>query len=264
MKKNRYVQIIEAIFFKYYTEGDERVPFRRSDIVEAANKLAIKLPKNVGDVIYSFRYRSELPQAILEKAPKEAEWVIRPAGKAQYVFEITQAANITPNSKLAETKIPDATPGIIEKYALNDEQALLAKIRYNRLVDIFTSLTCYSLQSHLRTTVRQLGQVETDEIYIGVDKRGAHYVLTVQAKGGADRLGIVQIEQDIAVCRTKFPNLIYKPIAAQFMREDVIAMFEREESEDGIVIVSENHYRLVAPEELAPEELKKYHRRSTN
>jgi hypothetical protein len=264
LKKNRYVQIIEAIFFKYYSEGNTRVPFHRSDIVEAANQLGIKLPKNIGDVIYSFRYRTDLPKTIIEKAPAGTEWVIRPAGKAQYMFEVAQAAIITPNSKLAETKILDATPGVIEKYALNDEQALLAKIRYNRLVDIFTGLTCYSLQNHLRTAVSQMGQVETDEIYIGIDKRGVHYVLPVQAKGGTDKLGVVQIEQDLAVCTTKFPNLICKPLAAQFMQNNVIAMFELEDTEDGIVIVSEKHYRLVPPDELSPEELKKYNRRSLN
>ena len=30
--------------------------------------------------------------------------------------------------------------------------------------------------------------VETDEIYVGLDKRGSHYVVPVQAKGGNDRL----------------------------------------------------------------------------
>jgi len=49
-----------------------------------------------------------------------------------------------PNPLLSETKIPDATPGIIDMYALTDEQALLAKVRYNRLVDVFTGVTCYS------------------------------------------------------------------------------------------------------------------------
>ena len=110
---------------------------------------------------------------------------------------------------LAETKLPDATPGIIEKFALNDEQAILAKIRYNRLIDIFTGITCYSLQSHLRTNVPSLGQVETDEIYIGLDKRGAQYVFPVQAKGPREKLGIVQIDQDFELCATKFPELNY-------------------------------------------------------
>ena len=106
--------------------------------------------------------------------------------------------------------------------------------------------------------------METDEIYIGIDKRGVHYVIPVQAKGGTDKLGIVQIEQDMAVCAAKFSNLICKPIAAQFMQDEVIAMFELEDSEDGVVIVSEKHYRLVSPEELSPEELNKYSRRSAD
>jgi hypothetical protein len=109
---------------------------------------------------------------------------------------------------LTQTKVPDATPGIVVRYSLNDEQALLAKVRYNRLIDIFTGVTCYSLQNHLRTTVADMGQVETDEIYVGVDRRGAQYVFPVQAKGGTDKLNIVQIEQDFALCRRSSPTLL--------------------------------------------------------
>ncbi len=58
---------------------------------------------------------------------------------------------------LSETKIPDSTPGIVMMYALSDEQALLARLRYNRLIDIFTAVTCYSLQNHLRTAVPNVG-----------------------------------------------------------------------------------------------------------
>lgn len=84
---------------------------------------------------------------------------------------------------------------------------------------VFTGLSCYSLQSHLRTTVQGIGQVETDEVYIGLDKRGVHFILPVQAKGKSDRIGQVQIEQDLALCAEKFPSLICRPIAAQFMAE---------------------------------------------
>ena len=86
---------------------------------------------------------------------------------------------LTPNPNFAVTKIPDATPGIIGKYTFSDEQAVLARVRYNRLIDIFLGITCYSLQNHFRTTVPGMGQVETDEMYVGVDKSGAHYVIPV-------------------------------------------------------------------------------------
>ena len=164
---------------------------------------------------------------------------------------------------MAVTKVPDSTPGVVVKYAFDDEQALLAKVRYNRLVDIFTGITCYSLQNHLRTTTPEMGQVETDEIYIGIDKKGAHYVFPIQAKGGHDKLNVVQIEQDFAVCTAKFPLLICRPIAVQFMAGEVIALFEFEEGENGVSISAEKHYKLVPPKEVTDEDLNTYRQRTS-
>lgn len=190
-------------------------------------------------------------------------WVIRLDGRGSYIFSLTAMANIKPNEQLVQTKILDSTPGLIEKYAMSDEQALLAMIRYNRLVDIFTGITCYSLQNHLRTSVSGIGQAETDEIYVGVDNKGVHYILPVQAKGGSDKLGIVQVEQDLAVCKDKFPDLVPRPIAAQFMSNNIIALFEFESSENGgeIGILEERHYKLVDPENISDVELTKYRSR---
>jgi len=259
---NRYTKIIERIFFKYYQEGALEIPFQREDISRAAKELKLKLPKNLGDVLYSFRYRAVLPDSIREKAPRGHEWIIRPQGRSSYAFVATGLTIISPSEMMAETKIPDATPGMIAQYALSDEQALLAIVRYNRLVDIFTGITCYSLQSHLRTTVPHMGQVETDEIYIGLDRRGMHYVFPVQAKGSKDKLGIIQIEQDFAICEDKFPALICRPIAAQFMNDHVIALFEFERTGGRIAVSSEKHYRLVPPEQMTSEDLENYRSRS--
>jgi hypothetical protein len=159
---------------------------------------------------------------------------------------------------LSVVKVPDSTPGVISMYALTDEQALLARLRYNRLLDIFSRVTCYSLQSHLRTTVPDVGQVETDEVYVGVDRRGAHYVLPVQAKGKKDKLSLVQVRQDVGLCRHKFPNLVCRPIGAQFMRDAVIALFEFDEHTGEVTVALEKHYRLVPPDDLTPEDLQSY------
>lgn len=258
---NRYSRLIEAIFLKHFQEGMGEIAFAREEIERAAKELRIVLPKNLGDVLYTFRYRSELPESITSTAPDGYEWMIRPAGRSKYKLALVQQSVVAPTGRMAETKIPDATPGIISRYALNDEQAVLAKIRYNRLVDIFTGLTCYSLQNHLRTSVPDMGQVETDEIYIGIDKRGVHFVLPVQAKGRKDKIGVVQIEQDIRVCESKFPDLVCRPIAAQSLSDDVIALFEFEFGEDEIKIVSEKHYKLVKSKDLSLDDLKSYQER---
>lgn len=260
--KNRYSRIIEAIFNKYYQKGATEISFKRPDITRAAEELEIRLPKNLGDVLHSFRYRADLPNSIVKKAPEGYEWIIRPAGSAQYKLVLVPKVAIVPSGMLAETKIPDATPGVIARYSLTDEQALLAKLRYNRLIDIFTGLACYSFQSHLRTSVPDIGQVETDEIYIGIDKRGAHFILPVQAKGKADKIGIVQIEQDFALCARNFSGLVCRSIAAQLMENQLIALFELKQNvKEGIRISAERHYRLVNPEDLSAEELETYRNR---
>lgn len=257
---NRYNAIIEQIFFDNFVEGTTEVSFTREDIVSAAGKLNINLPKNLGDVIYSFRYRTVLPDSVRSKAPENHDWIIRPAGQARYRFVAVPAGStrILPDPLLEKIKVPDATPGLIARYALSDEQALLAKVRYNRLIDIFTSVTCYSLQNHLRSNVPSMGQVETDEIYIGVDKRGAQFVFPVQAKGGNDQISIVQLEQDVAMCADKFPTLICHPIAAQFITANTIALFLFSMGEAGLAKTTEKHYQLSLPDELTDEELKRY------
>ena len=258
---SRYAKIIERIFLSRYRKGQEEISFERVEFEKVCKELGIEVPKNLGDVIYSFRFRVPLPASILDRAPKGKQWVIRGAGKSHYKFSAIKAANMVPNAMMVVTKVPDSTPGVIAMYALDDEQALLAKVRYNRLIDIFAGVACYSLQSHRRTTVTGLGQVETDEIYVGVDRRGAHYVFPVQAKGGKDGLNVVQIEQDFAMCAECFPELICRPIAAQFMADDVIALFAFEENEESVAVVTEKHYLLVPPDALSPAELKAYRTR---
>jgi hypothetical protein len=255
---NRYSTLIETIFCGAYKDGMTEVPFHRDELTTTAKKLRIKLPKNLGDAIYSIRYRMALPDAIARTQPAGKEWVIEGRGKSQYAFRLVAINRILPNPQLAAIKIPDATPEIVSAYALSDEQALLAKVRYNRLLDIFLGVAAYSLQNHLRTTVAGLGQVEIDEIYVGIDKRGRQYVLPVQAKGGNDRLSTVQTRQDIACCAEKFPQLLCRAISAQFVEADLIALFELGKSGDDIRIVEERHYKLVPADQITRDDLRTY------
>jgi hypothetical protein len=262
-KLNRYQAIIKKIFERHHKPGATRFEFTREEFVEVAHELAIILPKNLGDLPYAFRFRWKLPDEIVATAGKNREWVIELAGRARYRFRLAKLANIVPNASMIAIKIPDATPEIIFSYALSDEQALLAKVRYNRLLDTFLGLTTYSLQNHLRTTVKAMGdaQIEIDEVYVGVNKHGEQFALPVQAKGGSDRLSVVQTAQDIACCREKFSGLTCRPIAAQFMSGDVIAMFELALDGEDIKLMEEKHYKLVSSDQIGSDDLKLYAQR---
>lgn len=255
---NCYAAILESIFRSLYEEGKSDLPFSREDISPASKRLRIDLPKNLGDVIYSMRYRMKMPEFIARTAPPGKEWIIEGRGKGLYAFTLVTPTPLGPNPGLSAIKIPDATPEIVAAYALSDEQALLAKVRYNRLLDIFLGLTTYSLQNHLRTHVAEMGQIEIDEVYVGIDKSGRQYVLPIQAKGGKDRLSAVQTRQDVACCRTKFPNLRCRPISAQFVQDDRIALFELTDSDGAIRILEERHYKLVPADQITGDDLRSY------
>lgn len=242
---HRYHALIDQIFFQHYAEGMSSFEFERRELEEAAEGLGIKLPKNLGDVVYSFRFRIGFSQRVLATQPPSMEWRIELAGRGRYRFVLGRENRIVPSESLIRTKIPDATPEIIAGYALDDEQALLAIIRYNRLIDIFLEITTHSLQNHLRTSVKKIGQIEIDELYVGLDSQGGHYVIPVQAKGGKDQISVVQTTQDIRACAEKFPNTLCRPVSVQFMQGRVIAMFELALQDGELRVVQERHYLLV-------------------
>lgn len=258
-KWNRYQAIMLDIFDRFH-KGQSDFIFSRDEIGVSAARLGVTPPKNFGDVIYTFRYRSKLPQPILDKQTSGMHWLILGAGDALYRFRLSNLAYIHPNNGLLVRKIPDSTPEIISQYALTDEQALLAKIRYNRLIDTFLGITAYSLQNHLRTKIVNYGQIEIDELYVGVDARGAQYIVPVQAKGGKDVLGVIQTIQDTVFCQNepRYVNCIARPVSAQFMANDVIALFELTFDGNDVSIVREQHYRLSDAKEIAPSDLATY------
>jgi hypothetical protein len=257
---SKYEQIIEWIFRRNHRSGDVIVYFNRDELALASTELGFARIKNLGDIPYSFRFRRELPESIQATAPENAEWIIVGMGIGEYAFRLASPGKIEPSFHYYPIKIPDATPEIVRYYAPGtDEQALLTRARYNRLIDLFTGLTCYSVQNHLRTTVKDIGQVEVDEIYVGINKRGTHFVLPCQAKSPGDKFGIVQVMQDIALCSDRYPMAICRPIALQFTDEDSVALLEltvREENNTLMLnTVDEKRYQLIPRSEISNSEL---------
>jgi hypothetical protein len=253
-----YDALIVRIFKNHYEKGIDEFEFDRGEIEKVAAKLKLRLPKNLGDLIYSFRYRKALPAEIVQTATGKKQWIIVAAGRSKYRFKLATLTRIVPREELVAIKIPDSTPEIIATYALGDEQALLAKVRYNRLIDIFLGITTYSLQTHLRTTVKDVGQIEIDELYVGISKTGQQFIVPVQAKGGTDQLAVIQTNQDLAYCAEKFPILTCRAISAQFMKDRVIALFELTLEDGEVRVVEERHYCLVPAKSISEEDLKNY------
>jgi hypothetical protein len=227
-KLSKYDQVIEDLFLKkstkpYKTTNQFReIPFLKTELVKSMESVELPM-KNVPDIIYTYRSRRELPKSI------KGHWIIEPRGKGKYAFvEINKPPFIDVQAHLAEIEIMNALLEIVEEYTAYDEQGLLSSIRYNRLVDIFTKVTCFHLQSHIRTTIKGKGQIEIDDLYVGIDQDGRKYVLPLEAKSPEerDKLGWVQITNLVTYAKQNFPGLICRPICAKPIDRNCIILIE--------------------------------------
>lgn len=237
-----YDQVILCVFQYVHAENEERerLPFTKADIERAVTELGLEI-KNIPDIAYTYRTgRSPLPEAI----QTHGNWAIEAAGKGKYAFvRLTRSPYVYIPTDIETTFVLDATPQIVLKYQSSDEQAILARIRYNRLVDIFTSLTTYHIQGHFRTTVEGVGQVEIDDLYIGIDTDGHGFVLPVEAKSESPReqLGVVQIIQMIKFARQYFGELSIRPIGVKVMPDGSYMFLEFNVNEDANQIATRRY-----------------------
>ena len=98
-------------------------------------------------------------------------------------------------------------------------------------------------------------QIETDDLSVGIDRHGAQYIIPVQAKGETERVGAVQIIQDIYSCREKFEHLAVRAVAAKTINVDeldgglslyTIALMEvGVDTSYNVFKIREEHYRIV-------------------
>lgn len=242
-------EVLRRVFKKNAKPDAKEVLFTMDDVREAIAAVAKLHPgykeNNVADVRYEFASgRRRLPQEIDDLGP----WMILGRGKAKYAFvKVSASPEISVQDDLLTILLPDATPEIVLEYAGDDEQGILAKIHYNRLLDIFLSITCYHLQNHWRNYVKDKGQNEIDDLYVGLDTNGKQFVIPVEAKGAKGKLNKTQIAQMIDFARDQYPKLIMRPIGLQEMKDRslVLVEFTPATHPDDIKIKEMRRYKLV-------------------
>lgn len=117
-----------------------------------------------------------MPDSIPETQSTGRHRWIEGAGVGSYVFTLVRDGRISPNPDLAMIRTRDATPEIISKHAVTDEQALLAQARSDHLADMFPGIAAHSLQDHRHTTVTGIGRIGIDVIRVGRHRPGrAHW-----------------------------------------------------------------------------------------
>ncbi len=240
----KYDQLLASLFSKKWKPSLQEIPFSKDEVIDAASALGLRI-KNLADVIYTYRSRRRMPSEIR----RTGNWVIAARGSGLYAFvKAAGETTVTIPESLKVYAIPYAVPEIVAQNLARDEQGLLTIVRYNRILDVFTGLACFHLQSHIRTHVAGHGQVEIDELYVGVDKDGQGYVLPVEAKEENEKLGLDKAVALTLFARNRFPKLICRPIGVMRRGPHVFDCVEFEPAEElsKVVILEMRRYQLVA------------------
>ena len=243
---SQYDEVILEVFLRHYQEGADRLVFQKDELAETCREHGI-IVRNTPDIIYTYRSRRNLPARILATG----HWAIEPAGRGTYAFRLLQNTPHfdIPFSDYAPVDIYNAIPEVVEGLLRQDEQSLLTLVLYNRLVDIFTGLTCFHIQNHYRSFVTGMGEVELDALYVGVDKTGMLSVIPIEAKSQAESemIGRIQVSQMAKLVRQDFADLRRRVLAIKILADGTIAVVEFDDNTepDELGIVSVSRFRLI-------------------
>lgn len=246
IKLTLYDSVILEVFNQHYRPGLKRLVFQKDELAKACQRHGITI-RNIPDIIYTYRSRRSLPSAILQTG----HWAIESAGRSSYAFRLLSESphfNIAFN-EFEPIDIYNAIPEVVESLLRNDEQSLLTRILYNRLVDIFTGLTCFHLSNHYRSFVEGVGEVEVDALYRGVNKAGQLTVVPIEAKsvGQSEFIGRIQIAQMVNLVRQDFADLNHRILAVKPLSDATIAFadFSNTIDPDELRVVSVSRFRLI-------------------
>jgi hypothetical protein len=243
---SQYDEVILEVFLRHYRANADRLLFQKDELAEACGRHGITV-RNIPDIIYTYRSRRSLPAEILATG----HWAIEPAGRGAYAFRLLHNAPHfeIPFGDYAPVDIYNAIPEVVEGLLRQDEQSLLTLVLYNRLVDIFTGLTCFHIQNHYRSFIAGMGEVELDALYVGVDKTGTLIVIPIEAKSQAESemIGRIQVSQMAKLVRQDFADLGRRVLAIKILADRTIAIVEFDDhaEPDELGIVSVSRFRLI-------------------
>ena len=222
-KEADYDIVIAEVFKRLHTKKD--YAFTKDHIVEVMETLKksghVDHIKNIPDIKYTYDARRDFPSRV----SSTGHWGIVGEGKAKYRFVALPQNNLIRIPKDIEklnpshSKIKDVTPAPVSAVLGNDEQATMTRARYNDLISVFLGAQCWQVQGHERTTV-SCGQIEVDEVYVGVTKTGEKIIVPISAKGGdKDCLSYTQALNLSLYAKEKVRFWGYKPVPMGVLRK---------------------------------------------
>lgn len=246
---NRYEAIILQIFLEKYRQTDTPISFTKDDLRASAESLLIDLPQNLSDVVYALRYRSPIPASIQQTADKGQEWVIETVGRSKYWLIQRPSQKIEADPEAIDFLIEDETPSIVQDFGMKGASLLDCILRKNLILDQFLGSPVEHLQSHVRASVKGVGQVEIGSLFFSQIENAIMPVCLV-AKPGAFNLS--KATQAMKFASEHYGRLDCRPVVAQLLADSKVALFELTGSPETPCVLQEAHFTLTPKSEQTP------------
>ena len=140
------------------------ISFERTDILEICAKEFGKAPKNLGDIIYSLRYRLDYLSTYDYLLEKDYTWTLLSTGIGKYELSPLKKLRIPSLESEDIIYIKDNTPKHIHELRPLNDQSLLMKIIQNDILNEFLQDDLVFLQAHHKVNLQNWGQAEIDGI----------------------------------------------------------------------------------------------------
>lgn len=250
LRSKVYGPVVLGIFRRKYVAGSVNpIEFTLDEV--RAELLAQGLEaKNAPDVIYRMRGRTALPEEIQSTGYR----MIENRNRGAYAFVATLKTLVDFPELSDVVPIPDQTPVEVRrllygKFVNVDEQALLSVLRYNDMFSRFLGFRVYHLKSHVRQSVRGVGQAEVDDVHVAVE-RGYNEALTivpVEAKAQHDPVVRSQVMTLAKYAEHVFPGHPIRPLTVKLLDTGEVLFMEFNVTKvpDDLRIVRHAFYRLV-------------------
>ena len=229
LRSKVYGPVLLALFRrKYIPGGIDPITFTLDEV--RAELLASGLAaSNVPDVIYRMRSRTMLPAEIQDAGYR----MIEITDRGVYALVVGSSTLVEYPEPVGVIDVEDHTPDVVRRllysdFANVDEQALLSVLRYNDMFSRFIGFRVYHFKSHVRGSVKGVGQAEIDDVHVAVEHGydGPLTIVPVEAKAKHDPISRTQVVTQTRYAEHVFPGHPIRPLTVKLFETGEILFME--------------------------------------
>lgn len=207
---------IDYLMKNSFVDSLTPISFERTDILDVCKNEFGEAPKNLGDIVYSLRYRLDYLSNYDYLLEKDYTWTLLSTGIGQYELAPLKKLRLPNLESENVLYVDDQTPAHIHKLRPLNDQSLLMKVIQNGILNEFLQDDLMFLQAHHKVNLNNWGQAEIDGI---LASNNSSHLYLIEVKGYTEVIGWPQMIQLKMYAQQNHPDVLFTPVFIQSHRD---------------------------------------------